>query len=134
MTLTQVLPVLAYLGLAGVIIAVALGFRASHKLQWQIPAVIGFAFLIFTLVTVARDGLVQFWVNHTTSLSGNQVWFDLLFAVAIAFFLLAPRARAVGMHLLPWAIAVIATACVALLPMLARVIWLEQQVSRKEPT
>jgi hypothetical protein len=36
------------------------------------------------------------------------------------------------MRLLPWAIAVIMTACVALLPMLARLLWLEQNLHSLE--
>lgn len=97
----------------------------SNRMRWLIPAVLGVTFLLFSLFQVSQDGIVQFWINHTTDLTGNQVWFDLIMAVTIGFYLLAPRARAVGMPLLPWAIAVFTTACIALLPMLARVIWLE---------
>lgn len=125
MTLLQVLPILAYAGCVGTIIAIAAGSRVSDRLRWLIPTVLGVAFLLFSLFQVSQDGLVQFWLNHTTDLTGNQVWFDLIMAVTVGFYLLAPRARAVGMRLLPWGIAVFVTACIALLPMLARVIWLE---------
>jgi len=127
MILLQVLPVLAYIGCVTLILLIATKADASRPFTWLFPAGLGALFLIFSLVTVAQDGLLQFWLNHTTTLAGNQVWFDLLFAVTIAFYLIAPRARALGMPLLPWGIAVFATACVALLPMLARVIWLEQK-------
>lgn len=73
---------------------------------------------------------MPFWANHSTTYAGNQVWFDLLLAVAIAFYLMAPRARAVGMRLWPWALAVVATASVALLPMLARLLWLERRATQ----
>ncbi|MBK9432149.1 MAG: hypothetical protein IPN50_06960 [Sphingomonadales bacterium] len=73
------------------------------------------------------EGLMQFWFNHVANLAGNQVWFDLLIAVSISFYLIVPRARAVGMKPLPWGIAVFATASVALLPMVARLLWLEKR-------
>lgn len=123
----QFLPVVAYLGCVLVILAIAFGVRAAPHLRWAMPAVLGGVFAVFSLITVAEDGLLQFWVNHTSNLSGNQVWFDLVMAVTIGFYLIAPRARAVGMNLVPWGVAVFATACIALLPMLARVVWLEQK-------
>lgn len=123
----KILPVLAYASVAIMILMIAKYRDLSRKLRWMLPAGLGALFLIFSLVTVGREGLFQFWVNHTTDFTGNQVWFDLIFAVTIAFYLIAPRARAVGMPLMPWALAVILTACIALLPMLARLIWLEER-------
>lgn len=131
MTMLQVLPVLAYAGCVGTIIAIATGSSVSNRTRWLIPVVLGVVFLLFSLFQVSQDGIVQFWINHTTDLTGNQVWFDLIMAVTIGFYLLAPRARAVGMPLVPWGIAVFATACIALLPMLARVIWLESAQNGK---
>lgn len=127
MTLLHILPVIAYLSAIVLVLKIATGARASDSVRWALPATLGALFLVFSLVTLAQDGLLQFWVNHTTNFAGNQVWFDLVMAIAIAFYLIAPRARAVGMPLLPWGIAVIATACIALLPMLARLVWLEQR-------
>jgi len=129
MLMLKVLPVLAYVGIGVTILMIALGRAASETFRWILPVVLGGLFLLFSVITVAREGLLQFWLNHTTNFTGNQVWFDLIFAIAIGFYLIAPRARAVGMPLMPWAVAVIATACIALLPMLARVIWLEQKSS-----
>lgn len=129
MSMLQILPAISYLGCIAVILMIASGRDAAPRTRWLLPLVLGAVFLIFSLVTVAQEGVLQFWVNHSTTLAGNQVWFDLLFAVTIGFYLIAPRARAVGMPLMPWAIAVFATACIALLPMLARVIWLEQRAT-----
>ena len=125
----QILPPLAYLAAAAAILWVALSDRPGPW-GWRLPALLGLAFAAFSLLTVVQGGVMPFWTNHTTNLAGNQVWFDLLIAVVIAFFLIAPRARAVGMPLLPWAIAVLATACMALLPMLARLLWLERRSPR----
>jgi len=125
MTLTQVLPLLAYAGCVGAVLSIALGARASLRTRWLIPGVLGGVFLLFSLVQTSIDGPLQFWVSHTMDLTGNQIWFDLLLAVSIGFYLIAPRARAVGMPLLPWGVTVLCTACIGLLPMLARLLWLE---------
>lgn len=128
--LLQILPVLAYLAIAAVILWIAAVPKVPTS--WLPPALLGLAFTGFTLLTVAREGVWQFWINHTTSLAGNQVWFDLLIAVAISFALMLPRARAVGMAIWPWTLAVLATASVALLPMLARILWLERHARGPE--
>lgn len=127
MTILQAMPLLAYAGCAFAILSIASGPRGPTSKGWLLPAVLGALFLIFTLYQISQDGLLQFWTNHTSDLTGNQVWFDLLMAVTIGFYLIAPRARAVGMPLLPWGLAIMATACIALLPMLARVLWLEDR-------
>jgi hypothetical protein len=128
MSILQIMPVLAYAGFALTLGATALGRT------WLSPgalfAVLGIAFAGFSLLVLWEEGLWQFWINHTTSLAGNQVWFDLLISVALAFFLISPRARTVGMALGPWAVAVGLTASVALLPMVARLLWLERQARR----
>lgn len=127
MTLLQILPVLAYAGCVGTILLIAQEKTVSALMRWVVPALLGAVFLAFSIYQVSQEGLIQFWINHTTDLTGNQVWFDLIMAVTIGFYLLAPRARAVGMPLMPWGIAVFLTACIALLPMLARVLWLENK-------
>jgi hypothetical protein len=127
MTLFQILPILVYGAAIVTIFAAAACTGHARPGLWRLPAIAGAAFALFTLVTILQEGLVGFWLNHTTTWSGNQVWFDLLLAVAIAFALIVPRARAVGMNPWPWAVATVATACVALLPMLARLLWLEER-------
>ena len=121
-----ILPPIAYATVVVFILWVALA-KDVNRLNWLLPAGLGVAFTGVTLYVVFTEGLIQFWDNHVANWAGNQVWFDLLLAVSIAFFLIAPRARAVGMKLLPWGIAVFATASVALLPMLARLLWLERR-------
>lgn len=121
-----VLPPVAYLLAAAFILWSAAERRPSGN-GWMLPTVLGVLFLLLTLWTLANEGVLQFWTNHVANLAGNQVWLDLLIAVCIAFYLIAPPARAVGMRIIPWAIAVLATASLALLPMLARLLWLEQR-------
>lgn len=126
----QILPPLAYVIAAGFLVWVATA-RPSRAGGGLPLLALTLAFAAFSGLTLWQEGLLQFWVNHTTSLAGNQVWFDLLIAVCLSFALIAPRARAVGMPLLPWALAVLATASIALLPMVARLLWLERAVQRQ---
>jgi hypothetical protein len=123
MSLLQLLPVLAYAAAVAALIWTA-GANASGS--WRMVALLGAAFIAFSIWTVLDGGLLPFWFNHTTNLAGNQVWFDLLISVVLAFILLLPRARAQGMAVLPWALAVAATASIALLAMVARLLWLEE--------
>ena len=125
MSALQWMPLASYALVAALILGVALRDDHIGRHDWLVPAVGTLFFVPFTGLTLAVDGITSFWTNHTSNLSGNQVWFDLIFATAVGFVLLAPRARAVGMRVLPWAAATVALACVALLPMLARVLWLE---------
>jgi hypothetical protein len=119
----ELLPVLAY---AAALATLVLASLAAAPGSWRLAAGLCAAFSGFTLWTLAEEGLIRFWMNHATSLTGNQVWFDLLIAVSLAFILMLPRARAQGMAILPWALAVALTASVALLAMMARLLWLER--------
>jgi hypothetical protein len=127
MTLLQILPILVYAATIVTVFAAAAGDGRVRPGLWRLPAIAGVLFAVFSVITIAQEGPIQFWTNHSTTWAGNQVWFDLLFAVAIGFTLMLPRARAVGMRPFPWAVAVVTTACVALLPMLARLLWLEER-------
>lgn len=127
MTLLQILPILVYAATVVTIFAAAARTGDARPGLWRFPALVGAAFAIFSVGALWQEGLLPFWDNHTTTLAGNQVWFDLLFAVAIAFAVILPRARAAGMRPWPWAIATVTTASIALLPMLARLLWLEEQ-------
>ncbi|MBN8502680.1 MAG: hypothetical protein J0M19_16265, partial [Sphingomonadales bacterium] len=93
-----ILPPIAY-GLAVLFVGWVVTAKPPLRLSWLVPVVLGAAFLAVSLQVVLTEGVMQFWVNHVANLAGNQVWFDLLLAVCIAFFLIAPRARAAGMNL-----------------------------------
>lgn len=84
-------------------------------------------FSAYTAVTIASEGVMPVLFNHTSNLWGVQVWWDLLIALTIALFLIAPRARAQGMNVPLWTLFIVATASIALLAMCARLFWLERQ-------
>lgn len=122
-----------FIALAGGGLVFAVAAILSITLRPQAPgnAVLAGAlaagFAAFTAVTIASEGVVPVIVNHTSNLWGVQVWWDLLFSLSIAVFLILPRARAVGMNLWAWVLLILATASIGLLAMAARLFWLERQ-------
>lgn len=98
-----------------------------------IAAMLSGAFAGFTAVTIASEGVILVWTNHTSNLWGVQVWWDLLFAIGIGLFLIAPRARAVGMNMPLWTLFVVSTASIGLLAMCARLFVLERAAADGKP-
>ncbi len=118
--------ILAAAGLVSVVIALGYVLAGAPKTgSATLAAALAAGFGAFTAVTIAREGVLLVWTNHTENLWGVQVWWELLFAVGIAVFLIAPRARAAGINLGPWLLFVAATASIGLLAMVARLFWLE---------
>lgn len=103
--------------------------RATTRVAWWLPALASALFLGLSTYAVATEGFWGFWTEHVSSAWGNQIWFDLLFAASIGWVALLPRVRAAGMRPWVWAIALVATGSVALLAMLARVLYLEGHAS-----
>ena len=124
---------LEILAIAGVVAAVAviLYIITNDVRTGNIPLALALfgGFSGYTAVTIAREGVMPLWLNHTNNLWGIQVWWDLLLSVGIALFFIAPRARKVGMSIAPWALFVAATASIGLLAMVARVFWLERSAA-----
>ncbi len=86
------------------------------------------AFAVFSVISVralVTEGFPQLLADHTRGPWSTQVWFDLLLASSIAWSALLPRARRLGMHVGLWAIALVLTGSLALLAMLARILYLE---------
>ncbi|MDG4647941.1 hypothetical protein P6F26_05755 [Roseibacterium sp. SDUM158017] len=131
MTLLQILPIVLYVATVVTVLGAVAGAgpdRAEGRRGlWRVPALAAVFLVLVTAVTLVVEGPAQFWANHVTTWAGNQVWFDLLFATAMAFVLILPRARKAGMRPLPWAIGTVLLASVMLLPMLARLLWLEER-------
>lgn len=129
MTLTQFVPVAAYAAVGLYMLATLRGNDPKSPGLWRVPAAISAAFLVWSGYTVLTEGPLQFWINHTTNLTGTQVWIDLVLAIALGWTLVLPRARRHGMNLPVWFVLVILTASIALFAMLARVLWLEERRS-----
>ena len=99
------------------------------KWLWRLPAALGAGFLAFSLFAVGIEGPFGFWPEHTRNLWGNQIWFDLLLAVGIAWFLIVPPARRLRMQL-PlwlWLLLIVTTGCIGFTAMLARLLYLQAQ-------
>lgn len=126
--MTQILPWIAAALLVAIAVTVIVGRGAGGTGSWRSFAVFSAAFFGFTVYAIAREGL-GFWTEHTRNLWGNQIWFDLLLAVGTAWVWVVPRARAQCMHLWGWLVLVLATGCIGLTAMVARMLWLEEQSS-----
>ena len=123
--------ILAAAGLASAMLALGYIIAGSPKVGSAIlAAALASGFGAFTAVTIAKEGVLLVWTNHTQNLWGVQVWWDLLCAVVLAVFLIAPRARAAGMRMIPWTLFVAASASIGLLAMAARLFWLEARMEK----
>lgn len=94
--------------------------------RWKVPAILSLLFLLFSLYPVWMQGPMGFLDEHTRTLWSSQIWFDLLLGVSVAWWWMAPHARAQGMRLPLWMALVIATGNIGLLAMLARLWWLQE--------
>lgn len=122
--------ILALAALAPVTLAFLHILRFSRRTgSAALAAGLALAFAGYTGWTVLAEGFVPLWRNQTSNLWGVQVFWDLLASLTVALFLIAPRARAAGMALLPWMALVAASGSIGLLAMAARLFWLERQGS-----
>jgi hypothetical protein len=103
-------------------------YRDSVRLKngWLFPAALSIAFLLFSLQAIISEGALGFWPEHTLNLWGNQIWFDLLLAVGIGWFLVVPQAKVQGMRLFPWLVLIVCTGSIGFLAMIARMLYLQE--------
>lgn len=121
MPITTLLPSVAALAFVGYGVAVA---ARDRRATWALPAGLAVAFLALSAWAIATLGPLGFWTEHVRNAWGNQIWVDLLLAVGVAWGLLVPRMRAVGMRPGPWFCAVVLTGSVGLLALVARWLYL----------
>lgn len=112
---------------AAIVVIVYIAFSQGQIGSAGLAAALSGAFAAFTVVTIATEGVLPVWLNHTQNLWGVQVWCDLLISVGVALFFVVPRARDQGMNVIPWIVLVGTTASIGLLAMVARLFWLEQR-------
>lgn len=130
MSLTEIMPIVVGVVVAAYIIRLSWGTAGQWPASWLLPAVAGLVFALWTGAAAFSEGPLGFWPEHTRNLWGNQIWFDLLFAAAIALTFMVPRARSLGMRTVPWTLFVLTTGSIGLLAMCARIAYLQgNQVS-----
>ncbi len=98
------------------------------KNSWLFPATLSLLFLLFSVKTIASEGLLGF-VEQTRNLWGNQIWFDLLFGLGIGWYLVVPQAKALNMRLSIWLALIVCTGSIGFLAMIARLLYLQEQRS-----
>jgi hypothetical protein len=113
--------------LVGTVLTGARTGRPPLRNGWMITAALSALFLAFSITTVALEGPLGFWPNHTVNAWGNQVWFDLLLAVGTAYALVARDAARLGMRPLVWLILIACTGSIGLLAMVSRYQFLKQK-------
>lgn len=133
MTLTSLLPVIAASLFLLFALYVAAKGGAPMKNIWLLPAALSLLFLLFSVQAVITEGMLGFWTEHTRNLWGNQIWFDLLLAVGIGWFLIVAQARAQGMRLPLWLVLIACTGCIGFLAMLSRLLYLQARTADSEP-
>lgn len=129
MSLTEIIPWIALVAVGVYILTIAFRQGPAPKGIWMLPAAISVAFLAFTLAAIFTESVFGFWPVHTVSLWGNQVWIDLLLAVALALTFIIPQARAQGMNVFPWVLLTGATGCIGLSAMVARLLYLREKAA-----
>jgi len=126
MTLLTLLPILAII--PAVLIAVV-AIRAKSRPPrhiWIIPALFSAALTAWTIPAIIQEGPLGFLAAHAQTLWGNQVWFDLLMALTMAWVLILPRAKALGMNLPVWLLS-LSLGSIGFAAMLARLLYLEEK-------
>ena len=124
MKLVALLPWLAAIGLLLATLYFTVNTRPPRRHGWLFPALLSALFLAWSIATIMAEGLFGFWANHTSNLWGNQVWFDLLLAVGIGWYLIIPEAKSRGMRVAFWLFLIVCTGSIGFLAMLARLQYL----------
>jgi len=100
------------------------GSGKVHKNSWIFPAILSLLFFSFSAVTIFSEGILGFYPEHTRTLWSSQIWFDLLIAAGIGWFLIVPRAKEQGMFLPIWGILILSTGSIGFTAMVARLQYL----------
>lgn len=100
------------------------------KQIWLLPTALSLLFLLFSIHAIMTEGLFGFWIEHTRNFWGNQIWLDLLLAAGIAWCFAVPQTKAIGMRPLPWFILIVCTGSIGFLAMMARLLYLRENVEQ----
>jgi hypothetical protein len=114
-------------GFIAALIAIGSILLRDHKVgSAAVAAALCGGFAAYTAGTIYSEGVMPILTNQASNMWGVQVWWDLLIAITLGLFLIAPRAREMDMNLPLWTVFVVATASIGLLAMVARLFWLER--------
>jgi hypothetical protein len=131
LTIVELLPWLAGTGAVAFILVTPLMDGAVRAHSWLFPAGLALLFLGWSLAAGVVEGPVGFWQEHTRSMWGNQIWFDLLLAIGVGCFLIIPQAKALHMRVYPWLVLIICTGCIGFLAMVSRLMYLREHAHEK---
>ena len=92
----------------------------------MVLAAFGVAFFLYTLVPLVQLGLPALLSSAASNSWSLQVWLDLLMAISAGFFLLQPRAKAVGVTLWPWVVLILMSGSIGLFAAIIRVLVAER--------
>jgi len=130
MSLVDVLPIVAAVMfiMAGIIVIRGGGHgNMRGKGLWMVPTLFSVFLLMWSLAAGIKEGSIGFWTEHVRNMWGNQIWFDLLIAGAMAWFLMVPKAKSLGMRLPLWLLFIGCTGSVGGAAMLSRILYLEEK-------
>ena len=132
MSVVQILPIFAAVGVVLITFAVAMQpLNAKWRGAWVFPACMSVLFLVWSLFAVLTEGPLGFWAEHTRNRWGNQILFDLLLAAGIAWSVIVPRAKAQSMNVYLWLVFILCTGSIGLLATLSRLMLLEERAAAK---
>ena len=129
MSLLELLPIAAIISVVPVALFLAAPGRKNAAHDWIFPALLSALFLAWSIATIINEGFIGVWNNHTQSMWGNQVWFDLLIAISIGWGFIVGPARKLGMHVYRWLFLILCTGCIGFLAMIARFLFLQERAS-----
>ena len=96
---------------------------------WMFPAALALAFTLFSLYLVLAEGPLGFWPKHSQSFWGVQVWMDLLLALGVSCYFIVPKAKSVGVSVVPGLLLVLCTGSIGMLAFLSRVLYIEERTA-----
>lgn len=127
MTHLEILPIAAALAFLFLTVFRLAAINAPPRGNWVLPAGLSIVFAAYTGVALVREGVIGFWTNHTANMLGNQVWFDLLLALGMIWFLVAREAKNLGMRLPLWLLFIVCSGSIGTFAMIARFTYLKER-------
>ena len=130
MTPLTLLPILAVIPVVLIALAAMKANDPTPKNAWMIAALFCGGLIAWTIPAAMSQGPIGFLHAQSQSLWGNQVWFDLLMALTMAWVLILPRAKALGMKL-PFWLLLLSLGSIGFAAMLARLLYLEEKTAAR---